>query len=55
MMLLLVVLAGLALIVVLAVVVALVDARRSTAWRDVAAERREAWEANRPTEDYFIG
>lgn len=51
----LVVAAGLALIVVVALVVALIDARRAATWRLIAAERRETWEANRPTEDYLIG
>lgn len=37
--------AGLFLLVAVAVVVWIVDARRAPIWRDIAAERRERWEA----------
>ncbi len=37
--------AGIALIVVVAVVVGVVDARQAAGWRQIAAERREQWEA----------
>lgn len=40
-----VVLVGLLLIVVLPGVVGVVDARQAPRWRDVAAERRMAWES----------
>lgn len=45
---------GILLMLVLAVVVGIVDARTSAHWRLVAAERRRAWEAahlrdDRPT------
>ncbi len=41
-------LAGMGLIVVLAGVVGIVDAVRASAWRAVAAERRQAWEDRSP-------
>jgi hypothetical protein len=37
--------AGIAFIVVVAIVVGIVDATQAPAWRRVAAERREQWEA----------
>lgn len=39
---------GLALILLIAVVVGIVDAAYSSRWRSVAAERRDQWEARRP-------
>jgi hypothetical protein len=36
---------GIAFIVVVAIVVGIVDAAQAAAWRSVAAERREQWEA----------
>lgn len=47
--------AGIALILVLAVVVGIVDARTATRWRQVAAERRRAWEATHLRDDYPTG
>lgn len=44
------VIAGVGFIVVVAVVVGIVDAARASAWRRVAAERRESWEAKRPVD-----
>ncbi|MBC3194201.1 hypothetical protein H7X46_24410 [Pseudonocardia sp. C8] len=38
------VLAGLAVIVLTAIVIGVTDARQRTAWRRIAAERRRAWE-----------
>ncbi len=42
---------GTVLIFVLAVVVGVVDARHAERWRDVAAERRRAWETGRYHDD----
>jgi hypothetical protein len=42
---------GTALIFVLAVVVGVVDAVHAPRWRQVAAERRRAWEAGRYHDD----
>ena len=40
--------AGIGLLVVVAIVVGIVDARRAATWRQIAAERRERWEARQP-------
>jgi hypothetical protein len=40
-----VVVGGLLSIVVIAIVVGVVDAFQASAWRRIAAERRESWEA----------
>jgi hypothetical protein len=40
------------MIFVLAVVVGVVDARTSSHWRQVAAERRRAWESAHLRDDY---
>ena len=40
-----VILGGVAFIVVVAIVVGIVDAFQAPAWRRIAAERRENWEA----------
>jgi hypothetical protein len=40
--------AGIAFIVVVAIVVGLVDAIQARAWRRIAAERRRIWEAQQP-------
>lgn len=45
-----IVIAGVGFIVVVAIVVGIVDAARAAAWRRVAAERREVWEARRPVD-----
>ena len=39
---------GIGLILVIAIVVGIVDAARASAWRAIAAERRQNWEARRP-------
>jgi hypothetical protein len=39
---------GLGLIALIAVVVGIVDAAQSRAWREVAADRRGEWEARQP-------
>jgi hypothetical protein len=44
-------LAGTAVILVLAVVVGVVDAAHAPRWRQVAAERRRAWEAGQYRDD----
>ncbi len=36
---------GLAALLLVAIVVGIVDARQASSWRQVAAERREDWEA----------
>ena len=46
---------GILLIFVLAVVVGVVDARTSANWRQVAAERRRAWESAHLRDDYPTG
>jgi hypothetical protein len=46
---------GILLIVVLAVVVGIVDARTSAHWRQVAAERRRTWESAHLRDDYPTG
>jgi hypothetical protein len=43
-----VIVGGVALIVVIAIVVGIVDAAQAPSWREVAAERRRNWEARRP-------
>lgn len=40
--------AGIAFIVVVAIVVGIVDAAQAHVWRQVAADRRARWEAHRP-------
>ena len=47
--------AGIALILVLAVVVGIVEARTSAHWRQVAAERRRSWESAHLRDDYPTG
>ncbi len=46
---------GIAAICALAVVVGVFDARNTTRWRAVAAERRRAWEATQLRDDYPTG
>lgn len=46
--------AGLGFIAVVAIVVGIVDAAQSSAWRRVAAERRESWEARHQPEFHGI-
>ena len=46
---------GILLIFVLAVVVGIVDARTSAHWRQVAAERRRAWESAHHADNYPRG
>jgi hypothetical protein len=36
---------GLVLLILAAIVVGIVDARQASSWRQIAAERRENWEA----------
>lgn len=40
--------AGLGFIAAVAIVVGIVDAAQASAWRRIAAERRENWEARQP-------
>lgn len=40
---------ALAAIIVLAVVVRVLDSARAADWREVAADRRQSWEARHPT------
>jgi hypothetical protein len=47
--------AGLALIVVVAIVVGIVDAANASSWRQVAAERRRRWEEDRMLELQGVG
>ena len=46
---------GIFLIFVLAVVVGIVDARTTAHWRQVAAERRRAWESAHLRDNYPTG
>jgi len=46
---------GVLLIVVLAVVVGIIDARTSAHWRQVAAERRRSWDSAHLRDDYPTG
>lgn len=39
---------GIGFLVVLAILVGVVDATHASAWRRVAAERRQKWEARQP-------
>jgi hypothetical protein len=39
---------GIGLLVLIAIVVGVVDARQAPAWRQIAAERRARWEAKQP-------
>lgn len=39
---------GLVLLALVAVVVGVVDAAQASAWRRIAADRRERWESRRP-------
>jgi len=49
------VVAGIVMIGVLAVVVGVVDARNAPRWRQVAADRRRAWESTHLRDDYPTG
>ena len=40
--------AGIGLLVLVAIVVGVVDARQAPEWREIAAERRATWEAKQP-------
>lgn len=40
--------AGIGMIALIAVVVGIVDAAHSAAWREIAAQRRESWSAKQP-------
>ncbi len=42
------ILGGLGLLTLIAVVVGVIDSARASAWRRIAAARREQWEARRP-------
>ncbi len=46
---------GIVLIFVLAVVVGLIDARNAQRWREVAADRRRAWESVHLRDEYPTG
>ncbi len=46
---------GTVLIFVLAVVIGVVDARQAPHWRDVAAQRRRAWESSQLRDEYPSG
>lgn len=39
---------GIVMIALIAVVVGIVDAAQSAAWREIAAQRRENWQARQP-------
>jgi hypothetical protein len=43
-----VIIAGLGFLVVAAIIVGIVDAAQASRWRQIAAERREKWEARQP-------
>jgi hypothetical protein len=43
-----VIIGGLAFLVLVAIVVGIVDAAQASTWRQIAAERRERWEARQP-------
>jgi hypothetical protein len=43
-----VIVAGIGLILIIAVIVGIVDARQASVWRRIAAERRRNWEARQP-------
>lgn len=47
--------AGIFLIFVLAVAVGLIDARNAPRWREIAADRRRAWESLHSRDDYPTG
>ena len=47
--------AGIFLIFVLAVVVGLIDARNAPRWREIAADRRRAWESAHLRDEYPTG
>ena len=40
--------AGAGFLVIVAIVVGIMDAKRAAKWRQIAAERRERWEARQP-------
>lgn len=42
------ILVGVGFIVVVAIIVGIADAVQAPAWRQIAAERREEWEARQP-------
>ena len=46
---------GIFLIFVLAAVVGLIDARNAPRWREIAADRRRAWESAHLRDDYPTG
>jgi hypothetical protein len=46
---------GILLIFALAVVVGVIDARNAPRWRQVAADRRRAWESAHLRDDYPTG
>jgi hypothetical protein len=50
-----VVVAGIVLIFVLAAAVGVVDARNAPRWRQVATDRRRAWESAHLRDDYPTG
>jgi hypothetical protein len=43
-----VIIAGIGLILIIAIIVGIVDARQASVWRRIAAERRRNWEARQP-------
>ena len=46
---------GILMIIVLAVVVGVIDARNAPRWREIAADRRRAWESAHLRDDYPTG
>lgn len=42
------ILVGFGMLVVIAIVVGILDAAQTSAWRAIAAQRRELWEARQP-------
>jgi hypothetical protein len=43
-----VIIAGIGLLLVIAVIVGMMDVRQASGWRRVAADRRRSWEARQP-------
>lgn len=41
--------AGIGFLLIVAIVVGIADARNAALWREIAQERRERWEARRPS------
>ncbi len=46
---------GILMIIALAVIVGVIDARNAPRWREVAADRRRAWESTHLRDEYPTG